>query len=307
VSQEVMKPMGVGRMLDLSFQMYRKHFAKLMLIMLICYGPFYLANAMIQGQTVQSLLDVNEIMNYSVSDAEPLISADNAVLFLLLGVLVVFVLTPVVIAAIVFLVHRALKGEEAPSALRLLRMSFKRYWGLLGSTIVFGLILVGLIIAFVIAFMIMGFISAVFPGLIGGILFFLLAVGTVFGFYYFVIRFMYFLPVVAYKEESVGIGRSWGLTRNSFWRIFGLFFVLTLLIYIFNIVTSLLLSLVPMNSILFVLLQLFVSLLTGPMIFVAYAVSYTDLKVRDGMGLEEMINRIAPDPSMPQPKAEQTL
>jgi len=305
--QEVMKPMGVGRMLDISFQMYRKHFVKLMLIMLICYGPFYLVNAMIQGQTVQTLFDVNKIMNYSISAAEPLISSDNAGWYLLLGMLVVLVLTPVVITAIVFLVHRALQGEEVPSALRLLGMSFKRYWGLLGGSIVFGLMLIGLFVALVIAFMIIGAISAVVHGVAGGIFFFLLAVGAVFGFYYFVIRFMYFLPVVAYKEESVGIGRSWGLTRKSFWRLFGLFFVLMLLVYIFNMVTALLLTLVPMNSIIFVLLQLSVSLLAGPMIFVAYAVSYTDLKVRDGMGLEEMINRIVPNPSMPQPHAEQTL
>ncbi|XID91571.1 hypothetical protein ACF3MZ_24150 [Paenibacillaceae bacterium WGS1546] len=304
--QEVMKPMGVGRMLDLSFQLYRKHFVKLMLIVLICFGPFYLVRAMVQGQSEQSLWDVDEIMNYSISDAEPLISQDNAVLFLLLAVLIVFILTPVAAAAIVFLVHPALKGEEAPSALQLLRMSFKRYWGLLGSSILFGLILIGLIIIFVIAFTILGVISAVIPG-IGGILFFLLAVGAVFGFYYFVIRFMYFLPVVAYREESVGIGRSWELTRKSFWRLFGLFFVLMLLTYIFNVVASLLLSLVPMNGILSVLLQLFVNLLVAPMIFVAYAVSYTDLRIRDGMGLEEMISRIVPDPSMPQPQAERTL
>ncbi|TVX99817.1 hypothetical protein [Cohnella terricola] len=307
MQQEVMKPMGVGRMLDLSFQLYRKHFVKLMLIMLICYGPFYLVNVLIQGQYVQSLLDVNDIMNYSVSDAEPLISPDIVVLVLLLGVLVVFVLTPVVVASIVFLVHQALQGEEAPSALRLLRMSFKRYWGLLGSSIVFGLILAGLVIALFIAFFVMGVISKLVSGVIGGILFFLLAVGAVFGFYYFAIRFMYFLPVVAHKEDSIGIGRSWGLTRKSFWRLFGLFFLQMLFIYIINFGASFLLALVPMNGILFMLLQLFLSLLTGPMIFVAYAVSYTDLKVRDGMGLEEMINRIVPDPSMPQPPAEHTL
>ncbi|WP_276353057.1 hypothetical protein [Cohnella caldifontis] len=316
--QEVMKPMGIGRMLDLTFRLYRKHFSKLVLILLICYGPFYLVQAMTQDQTsVQSILDIQGIVNDSSGGAEPIISEDNGGYqwAVVLTGLLFLVLTPVVLASVVFLVHGVLQGEEAPSALRLLRQSLKRFWGLLGSSIVFGLIVLGLFLVVVIVFTIVGAISSVsIFGMGGGsaasgafavILIALLVIGIVLGLYYFVFRFMYYLPFVAFKEASVGIGSSWSLTRRSFWRMFVMFFVLLLLIYLFNLVVVSLLLVVPMNSVLFVLLQVIVTLISAPIAIVAYAVGYHDLKVRDGMGLEQMIGRIAPGPSATEPQAEQ--
>ncbi len=295
---EVPKPMGIGRMIDLSFQLYRKHFAKLMSIMLICYGLFYLLQAMTQGQTVQSMFNMEGIVNYSSADAEPLLSEGSHGWVVFLFGLVFLFLTPVAVASVVFLVYHVMKGEEAPSALQLLRMSFKRYGGLLGSSVLFALMMLGFIIAIAIVTMILGMIVA---AILGGVGIILVSVGVVFTFYYFVIRFMYFLPVVALQEESVGFGRSWSLTRQSFWRLFGLFLVMMLLIYLFNLVAGFLLALVPMSGIVFALLQMLVNLLTAPILYVVYAVSYFDLRVRDGMGLEEMINRIGPNFMTPPP------
>lgn len=299
--QEALKPMGIGRMIDLSFQLYRKHFVKLMLIMLICYGLFYLLQAMTQGQTVQSLFNVNELMNYSSEGAEPLLAEESVGLVAALFGLIFLFLTPVVIASIVLLVHHVMQGEEVPSALQLLRMSFKRYGGLLGSSIVFGLMMIGFGIALVIAAMIMSVVAAATSGIFGAFWMFLVIMGAVFTFYYFGIRFMYFLPVVVFKEDSIGIGRSWGLTRKSVWRLFGLFLIMLLLIYLFNFVAGLILGFLPLGGVLLALLLVIVNLLTAPILYVVYAVSYFDLKVRDGMGLEEMINRIVPGSVPPPP------
>ncbi|MFB9276592.1 hypothetical protein [Cohnella cellulosilytica] len=301
MSQEILKPMGIGRMIDVSFQLYRKHFMKLMSIILICYGLIYLLQAMTQGQTLQSLFNMDELRNYSAGDLEPLlVEGGQAWVVFLFGLAFLF-LTPVVVASIVFLVHHVMQGKEVPSALQLLRMSFKRYGGLLGSSIVFGLMMLGFIFTIAIATMILSVIVAVLSEAAGGVWVVLVIVGMLFAFYYFTLRFVYFLPVVAFKEESIGVGRSWSLTRGSFWRLFGLFLVMLLIIYLLNLVAGFILGLLPISGVLLALLQMLINVLTAPILYIAYAVSYFDLRVRDGMGLEEMISRIAPDSVPPPP------
>ncbi|WP_127580532.1 hypothetical protein [Paenibacillus koleovorans] len=319
MQDEVLKPMGIGRMIDLSIQLYRKHFVKLTLIMLICYGPFYLVQGMVQDtSSTRQLLDIKGILDGTVERAGPAFSVDNPVyiLLLILTGIMVALLTPVVIASIVLLVRLVLRGEEVPSAFRLLGMGFKRFWALLGSSIVYGLIIAGMsavlavVIVFLSTFSLGGILltgGSIASGVITGIFVFLLILGMLFGIWYFTIRFMYYLPVVAFQEASVGVGISWSLTRKSFWRIIGLFVVMTLLVYVFSIVVGLLLAFIPMNKVVLVLLQAVASLVVAPAAILAYGVSYFDLKARDGMGLEEMIQRIVMDPAMPQPQPEQTV
>jgi hypothetical protein len=58
---------------------------------------------------------------------------------------------------------------------------------------------------------------------------------------FFNIRFFLAAPVIL--EENIAywgaLKRSWGLTRWSFWRTFGLLFLLTLILYVFNMLPSL--------------------------------------------------------------------
>lgn len=58
------KPMDIGRILDRSFQLYRKNFVKLSFIMLILFGPFYLLqNLLFNGETSDTSLLMEGIRN----------------------------------------------------------------------------------------------------------------------------------------------------------------------------------------------------------------------------------------------------
>ncbi|MFD1394926.1 glycerophosphoryl diester phosphodiesterase membrane domain-containing protein [Kroppenstedtia eburnea] len=58
---------------------------------------------------------------------------------------------------------------------------------------------------------------------------------------FFYIRFFLAVPVILEENTAYwgALKRSWRLTRRSFWRTFGLLFMLTLILYVFNMLPSL--------------------------------------------------------------------
>ncbi|MFD0698262.1 hypothetical protein ACFQZT_29735 [Paenibacillus sp. GCM10027628] len=314
-----LRPMGIGRILDRSFQLYRRHFVKLTLIMLILYGPFYL---------LQHLLFYHEAVNSSASSIldqlrtgaswQDIVQSGGAfkrnttgidwwkVVFFLLVLLPLFLLglMPASVASVVHLVKANMLGEEIPDVGQLLKKSFRRFWPLAGSTVLNLLIMVGMyigfvliVVIFVMIFVFGAGISTVVGGGAGGvaafgILFFiLLALAIIVTWSYFFIRWGYFLPIVALGEDSIGLGHSWRLTRKNFWRLFLMYVVLVLILYFFQLVIELIINVVFGMGLGGQLLQSLVSILVSPLWLLPYAVSFFDLKVRnEGLGLESLIN-----------------
>jgi hypothetical protein len=331
-----LRPMGIGRILDRSFQLYRKHFVKLTLIMLILYGPFYLLQHLLTYQetasTSASILD--QIRNggslqdlfgpVRIPQNNPTTHDEGYIWKMLLVVLVLFPililgLMPASVASVVHLVKASLFGEETPGVGQLLRKSFRRFWPLAGSTFLDALIMVGLYVGlaivigiFAIVFAIGGSFSSAVGGFGGGamaltiIFFVILGLGAIFTFSYFFIRWCYYLPFVALEEESIGLGRSWKLTRNSFWRLFWMYVVLTLILYLFLLVIQLIIAAVFGLGLGAQLLQSLISILVLSLWFLPYAVSFFDLKVRnEGLGLEALIeSTITTSPAEPMEELE---
>ena len=107
------------------------------------------------------------------------------------------------------------------------------------------------------------------------------------GFSPFVLAFISLLLLS--KEDGVGIGRSWNVTRGSFWRIFAIFFTMTVITYAVIIVATLLLGLLPGSLIKAVPLVL-INVIISPLILVVYAVTFYDLKLRtEASDLESML------------------
>ncbi|NOV04672.1 hypothetical protein [Paenibacillus planticolens] len=322
-----LRPMGIGRILDRSFQLYRKHFLVLTLIMLILYGPFYLLQhlltyqetAMTSGSILEQIRNGGSLEdmfgpNSTFLQNDPASRGEGYLWRTLTLVLVLFPimmlgLMPASIASVVHLVKASLYGEETPGVGQLLRKSFARFWPLAGSTFLFGLIVIGIYLGmaiivgiFAIIFAVGGSLSNAAGGFGGGALAFTivffaaLGLGSLFTFAYFVIRWGYCLPIVALGEESVGIGRSWGLTRKSFWRLFGMYVVLTLILYLFLIVVQLIVAAVFGLGLGAQLLQSLISILVMSLWFLPYAVSFFDLKVRnEGLGLQSLIDSTIPE------------
>lgn len=310
--------MSIGRILDRSFQIYRKHFVKLILLMLLLFGPFYLLQSLLlfdQNAATNSLIDglrnsfsFNSFLNSTV-DLNPssnLKIASMLVFFFVMLPIYSLGLVPLACASTLFLVSGVLFGEEIPTLGALLKKAFRRFWPMALSTLLMLLILIGIYVVFVIVILIFFAIFAVGSGLTGGMLngfapgmgsgiFFgvlivLLIVGFLLGWAYFLIRWGYYLPAVAMNEPAPGIGKSWNLTRRSFWRLLLMYFVLIIIVYVFLLVVNLIIVALAGNSLFSQLLQSLISVLITPLWLLPYAVSFFDLKVRnEGMGLEDLL------------------
>jgi hypothetical protein len=308
LQEKWLKPMGFGRILDRSFQIYRNMFVKLLLLVLILYCPFYLLEGIFYSQSASNSLTL-DLSNLQKSMTEPavtpVIDTSNVAMYILIFIvlgIVMIALFPIAVAAVLFMVESINKGKAVGIG-EVLSRAFKRFWALLGSTIVYSLIIFGITLVFVIALTIVVAITAIVGlqgfstesfmnpagavGLIIGFIVIYLMIYILLGF--FAIRWGFYLPFVALKEEGVGIERSWKLTKGSFWRIFAILFTITVIIYALVLVASLLLGLMQ-GSVLKAVLLVLINVIVSPLFLVVYAVTFFDLRVRtEGSDLESML------------------
>ncbi len=155
------------------------------------------------------------------------------------------------------------------------------------------------------------------PGLLVGLagwwqvaLVFLLPGGLVslgFGIFFYV-RFFLAVPVIL--EENIAywgaLKRSWQLTRWSFWRIFGLLILLVLILYVFNMLPSLVQVLLLLsvetffspgwfwfaNLVQALLMAILTALLTAPAWMMAALVYFERRTKKEGMDLIEETDRL---------------
>lgn len=314
----LIKPMGIGQIIDRSFQFYRKYFVQLMLLMLILFGPIYLLQSLLLsgGQAdTQSIFDqfrqsssFLDVMNTVEQSSNGVGLVQYLVLFLVFVPITVFVIYPIAAAATVHMVRAFLLGESIPETAELLRKAVRRLGQLIGSTVIAGLIYFAMNVVMIITVLIFVVIGGVIAGFSSdggsmevGMIIFLVLGGIVlfFGFLfvmsYFVIRFFYYLPFVALGEESLGIGRSWTITRKSFWRLFLMYLVVGIILYIIIIVTSLVIGFFT-TGIISELLSSLVTIVTVPLWLVPYVLSFFDLRARnEGMELEHLIQSTIQD------------
>lgn len=311
------KPMDIGTILDRSFQLYRKNFVKLILILLLLYGPYYLLQNLIlvnQATTeTNNLLDriksgdsFNDIWaaTTAIGETDPFGGIAQALIYLLVLLPIFFLfMMPISVASVTHLVKSHLQGEEIPSVGLLLRNAVKRIWPMAGSTFVAGLAMLGIYLGFVIVIVVgvilfsmgVGITEGIGGGMGPGLIIFAviagiaLIVGFALGFAYFMIRWCYYLPFVALNEESIGIGRSWHVTKRSFWRLLLLYVVLSIVLYMISGVLSFLIALFS-TGLFGQLLQSLLSVLIAPLWILPYVLSFFDLRMRnEGLGLEAMI------------------
>lgn len=307
------KPMSVGRIIDRGFQLYRSYFGKLMLIMLITYGPFFLASELMTRRVSKgagSLLGTiakggspQDFFSDYLQQNPAAFDTVNGLLYLLLVLPIgAYVLFPIALGAVVGLVHRHVHAVEVPPAWELVKNALRRLGPMARSTFLFSLMLLG--IYAVAAAGIIGLSVALFAGagratamtaVLGMVLFFfILAVAGIT--VWLMIRWGYSLPFVAMKEEGIGFRRSWQLTKRNFWRMFLLFFILTAIMYTISAVLQLMLIGVIGMGVFGKLIQALVSMLVMPLYLLPYAVSFFDLRARnEGYGLEELIRRTIGD------------
>ena len=312
-----LKPLGFGRILDRSFQLYRNHFVKIILLSLILYSPIYLISALMQGiigsnSPELDLSKFTEIFsNMEAGKAPPVTNYDSGMfgIAILGGLAMIYFmigLVPIGIASMLFLVESIYMGQEFRLG-DILKRAFKRFWPLFGKSILYVLMIAGIMFVCFFSITILGVVITI-AGLSGSavgatgnpfsnpatLVTFLVVIFTCVVFIgvlvsFFAIRWGFFLPPTAFNQQDAGLGKSWSMTKGSFWRLFAVFFTLTLVTYGLTFAVALGAELLPGNA-LSVLINVLSNVFVSPLFLIVYAVCYFDLQVRrEGKDLESML------------------
>ncbi|MEK3889357.1 hypothetical protein [Bacillus sp. FSL K6-3431] len=291
------RPKGFGQILDLTFTISKNKFRDLIMILLIFMGPIYLLQALIQllfgtsffrevgpGNTwyeqILSGFDVGE-----VTEATNL-GADIGVGFV--G-FISFFLFPIATAAILLVVNHMRKNEDYTVG-SVIKEAFARYWPIIGSTILYSLIVFGLIFIPIIIITLVGVFGALALPALGIVLAIVLFLAFAVGIIYLLTRWSFYYGSVILGEGSPGFSRSWRLTQKRTWTLIGLYIVFLLIITSISTAIEFTFSLFLGNSVLYQMIVNIATIFTTLILSVGYAVMYFDLKIRhDAEDLKEMI------------------
>ncbi|MBS4199250.1 hypothetical protein KHA93_06225 [Bacillus sp. FJAT-49732] len=288
------RPKGFGEILDLTFRLSKNKFSDFLLINLIFMGPIYLLQTLIQlisGVSFFRELGSGEVWYEQIISGFE--ETGNASLGADLGIIAVsffsIFLFPVASAAILIAINHMRKNEEY-SVGSVIKEAFSRYGPILLSTIVFVLILIGLIVVPIFIVVLVGVIGSI-ANPVAGILFaILLFLGFAVGIGLLLTRWGFYFGSVVLDGEYLGISRSWKLTQKRTWALFGLYIVFTLIVSSISYAVELSFGLFLGNSVLLSIISSVVSLFTTMIFSVGYAVMYLDAKTRhDADDLKEMI------------------
>lgn len=291
------KPKSFGEILDQTFRLSKNRFRDFFTILLILIGPLYVIQALVQLLAGASLFRgvgsggswyEGFLAEFDEGAATATTFAEDISL-LIIG-LATFILFPVAQAAILFAINR-IRKNEAYTVGAVIKQAFSRFWPILGSSLLFGVILFGSMVVPIIVIGIVAFAGAT-TDLVTSII---LTIGLFLAFFVGVAllltRLSFFLAAVVFDEEVPGLRFSWRLTKKRTWKLFGLYVVFYLIIGIISFATEALFGIFLGSSVLFTLLVNLVTLFTTMLLSVGYAVMYFDLKIRHGAeDLKEMID-----------------
>jgi len=301
-------PLSFGEILDVTFRILRQNFAKLFLLMLILVGPVYLLQVIglisggmsfLPGSTAQ--VGLTSLLEGFTQSQGPSLGIPYFVLVLISSLLLIFISLPVSYTSLILAVDQ-IREEGIVILPTIIRQAFSRYWPLLGGTAVYGLLGFALYIGIILIITVYlavgigfgslsGLQSGIPPGLgLHILVIILLSIAGICGLIYLMTRWGFYFAATVFEPVSPGIGKSWSLTRNYFWRLFGLYFVVAIINLIISVVLQMAIKFLLGGSVLAFLLTSLVSILVMIMPVIAYAVTYFDLRVRnEGTDLQALL------------------
>ncbi|MEH7237498.1 hypothetical protein [Bacillus sp. JJ1562] len=291
------RPKGFGEILDHTFSLSKKRFRDFFTILLIFMGPVYILEALILLASGTSFFRevgpgedwISQITN---SFDETVVAEDmgwGALLGTSLIGLVGLVLFPVAEAAILIALNHIRKNEEYTIS-SVIKKAFTRFWAMLGSNILFGLIVFGFLIVFFLILVPIGIYGAVANPFIGILFAILLGLGLFIGLGYLLTRWGFYFGSVVLDYESPGFSRSWHLSKKRGWVLFGLYIVFFLIISAISFAVETTFAIFLGNSVLLTLIVNFTTIFTTLLFAVGYGVMYLDARIRhDAEDLDEMI------------------
>ncbi len=315
------KPLDFGEILDLTFRLIKGRFSRLFMLMLILMGPVYLLDIIgslvggtalfrepLKNSAVANLNSGSKQLDQILGRIQgmentPLLSGDHLVTGLIVAGLVglaTLILGPVAHAAVLLLVDDVRNKRSNPTAFTI-KSAFSRYWALLGSSIIYFLIVMasfailsGIVTG--IGFLLLRPLS--FPTGIGITLIVILSISAILFAVFLAIRLSFYFAAVVFEKVAPGVSKSWRLTKTNFWRLLGLFIVLFMITSIITGIINSVFGMLLGQSALSTLIKDLLSMVTNLVLYVGYAVVYFDLRVRnEGEDLVDMIASFQSNPN----------
>lgn len=194
--------------------------------------------------------------------------------------------------AIVYAINAIRQGNQY-SISGVVKRAFSRFWPLFfAGFLLFLFISFGAFILLLLAVLIIALlssISGILAVLLGSVIIFGL---IILGIYLFVRLYFYSAAIAFGDTVLASFETSWKLTKGRFWFLIGIAFVFALIIGTVNTVFEIVFGFILGNSVLYGLIISSVLLVTTMITAVAFAVVYFDLYVRhDSTDLREMIDK----------------
>jgi hypothetical protein len=268
-----LRPLRVGEMLDRAFRIYRQRFWRLIVITLI---------AMIPKMVVLGLLGI-----VVLPDIFPTTPVFSSFFFGIIDLLLTLIVEVVLIAAIasIYLEQPASTGRTFVTGLR-------RYFSVLSANVIF-------IVVVATTIFLLWIVGN--PIAIASIFLFALPLAAFLG-----IRWALAAPAIVLENNRAiaGLERSWMLTRENFWRVFGttiavrtlIYFVATIPTTFFRMI-AIIMETSQQSHIFFSILDYLTSygseILTLPFSICVTVLIYYDLRIRkEGFDLEYMAQQV---------------
>ncbi|MCJ7842010.1 hypothetical protein MUB24_14085 [Lederbergia sp. NSJ-179] len=287
-------PKGFGKILDHTFSLSKNHFAQFFTVFLIFIGPIFLLQAFIKllsgaaffkGTGEGDFWLEQTIMSYEDTPAN--IMADFGIG--LVSLISIF-LYPLAQGAIMLMINHVRKNEEYTLS-QVLKEVFPRYGYLLAGSFLFGMITFGLIFVPVFFIVLSGALGAIIHPAVGVILVLLMIIGFIVGVGYLLTRWSFYFGPVVLGEEPLGLSKSWKMTKNRVWVLFGLYLVFFLIISSISYSVEISFAILLGNSVFVTLITGVTTLFTSMIFSVGYSVMYFDLKLRnEAEDLKDLIN-----------------
>ncbi|WP_404452165.1 hypothetical protein LG329_17700 [Virgibacillus necropolis] len=286
MNEQFSKPKGFGEILDHTFRLVKNRFSDFFLILLILIGPIYLLQALTQLVSGKNLFRevgaggnwLDQFVASFDQGAATTSSVGADLAFILLG-LPHIILLAVAQVAILYMVNHIRKNEDYTVG-SVIKKAFSRFWAILGSTLLNLLIWISIIVVPLIILIFIG-VAGSFVDPIAGIgisIILFIALGLVIAL--LLIRWSFYLGVVAFGGDAPGLSRSWNLTRKRSWFLLGLYIILGLITAIIGSAVEIPVTLLLGNSVLYGVIINIVSIFTTIIFSVGYAIMYFDLRIR---------------------------
>ena len=263
-----LRPLSIGEILDAGFRLFRNRFGTLVMCVLVPIVPLTILGTIIVGSSDPNAFDVNA----------PNSDTTSAAVGRLVDQLLSSIAAALAVAACFKAISAAYLGERA-GASESLRYALGRFLPLIVAYIVLVVILLP------------AFLLLLVPGI------------------YLSVKLSMAFPAVVCERAGPfqSIGRSWNLTRDNWWRVFGTLLVVLIILFVISLALGLVLGALLLSSdslsepafaILTTVIGLLIGAITYPLWAAVVTVIYYDLRVRnEGFDLQLLARGVGADAS----------